>query len=507
MSTKTSVLKRIARVAVVGLIGSLFTTISVTQTSAALLANNSMIRAITVGSTTTGTAIARKGEAYTRQILVSTGSAGAAAETAQLNFVFTAIPGGVAYSTNTGSGFASSGTVTGGTSHIIDAVAAGSTNGGIFTTASTASASTNVATAGTASAPTKLVIDPSVTDSARAIAGSTSGKVALWSFTPDASGVYKLFIWSDTVAGGNTGVYDSGEVSTTLTITVGDTPASVEIKAASSSAATTDTATFSAGSTGGLFLVRLKDAAGNVTVPNSTESVTLSANVGTLDDTSFTNADFDMSGWAATNLKHTAAGIAVVTATPAGAINTIGAVSAQTTFTAANALATSVKLVNTTGHDQTALAALSNGTAVSFGTNQSSLTFRITTASAASAVAAVQIKDTSGVFTGRKNTTYTLPVSIDDTDSYGSITVTTSGFSTAGSIFGFTGDLSTDVVLTLTSATPVVNAANSSISPTTAQAATGGALTLTATAKDQFKNLINTAVVAWSVSGRNTTSV
>jgi hypothetical protein len=144
---------------------------------------------------------------------------------------------------------------------------------------------------------------------------------------------------------------------------------------------------------------------------------------------------------------------------------------------------------------------------VSFGTNQASLTFRITTASATSAVAAVQILDTSGVFTGRKNVTYTLPVSIDDTDSYGSTTVTTSGFSTAGTIFALTADDDGgDVVLTLTSATPVVNADNSSITPATAQASTGGALTLTATAKDQFKNLINTAVVAWSVSGRNTTS-
>jgi len=494
MSTKTSILKRIARVAVIAVLGGTFTSVSVTQSFATAgdVARN-VITSISTGSVTSTYKVARVNQEYAVEIRMSTGSTGGASEDGRINVQFTQVPGGTAYSTAVGSGNASSGAIS---------FATGSNKGTtLFTTGSGATGYTT----STGTSPSYISVD--TTGTGETIVGSLSKTLlATWSFTPDAAGVYKVLLWSDDATGGNAGTFDSGEVSTTLTITVGTTPASIEIKAASATAATTSTLTFAAGSTGGLFLVRLKDAAGNVTVPNSTEAVTLSTTVGTLDDTSFTVGDFDPSGWAATNLKHNAAGIAVVTATPGGNIASIGAVSAQTTFTAANAQATSVKLVNTTGHNQTALDSLSTG-AVSFGTNQSSLTFRITTASATSAVAAVQILDTSGVFTGRKNTTYTLPVSIDDTDSYGSITVTTSGFSTAGTIFALTADDDGgDIVLTLTSATPVVSAANSSITPATAQAVTGGSLTLTATAKDQFKNLINTAVVAWSVSGRNTTS-
>ena len=510
MSTKTSIKKRISLVVAIALgLGGL--SIASAPVASAALANpdNNHIVAITVGSTTTGTAIARVNEAYTRQVTITTGSAFTAAESeARLNFQFTAVPGGTAYSTAVGSGAASSGTVT---ADVIETVAAGSSNGGLFSTASTAAAAVAAVTASTGTAPTKLVLAAgsgvASGDPARLIVGTTTSKVATWSFTPDASGVYKVLIWSDSAASGNTaGVFDSGEVSTTLTVTVGGAPASIEIKAASSTAATTDTLTFGQGSDGAAFLVRLKDAAGNVTVPNSTESVTMSANVGTLDDASFTNADFDMSGWAATNLNHSAAGIAVVTATPAGAISSLGAVSAQTTFTAAGEQVTSVEIDNSTGHDVTADSSLSSGS-VNFGTNQTSLTFRVVKAVSSAAVAAVQIRDTSGIFTGRKNVYWTLPVSIAAADDYGLITITTSGFTTAGSTFQFIADDDGgDILLTMTSRTPVVNAANSSISPATSQAVTGGSLTLTATAKDQFKNLINTAVVAWSVSGRNTTS-
>jgi len=114
----------------------------------------------------------------------------------------------------------------------------------------------------------------------------------------------------------------------------------------------------------------------------------------------------------------------------------------------------------------------------------------VTTGSGASAVAAVQFKDTSGLLTGRKNVTWTVPVSIDDTLSYGSITVDTSALTTAADTFDVTFDVSGgDVVSTIVSADPVPNATNSAITPATASANTGGSLGLTATIKDQLNQL------------------
>jgi len=513
MSTKTT-FKRIALVTVAALGLGMFSVVSAPVASAALATpDNNHIVAISVGSTTTGTAVARINETYTREVTITTGSAFTAAESeTRLNYQFVSVPGGTAYSTAVGSGAASSGTVTG---SIIEAVAAGSTSGGLFSTASTATAGVNVVTASTGTAPTKQVITAgsgvASGDAARLIVGSTKSKVATWAFTPDSAGAYKLLIWSDSALSGNTaGIFDSGEVSTTLTVTVGGIPASVEIKAASTTAATTNTGgAFTSGEKGGAVLVRLKDAAGNVTVPNATESITLSSNLttGSLTDANLTNADFDMSGWAASNLYSETAGQVVVTATPAGSISTLAAQQASITFTAVTVSAASGFSVSSTkGTDATALAALTGAASVGFGTNTTSVTYRLSASSTADSVSAVQIIDTSGVFTGRKNVAYTLPVSVSATDGYGSITITTA-FATAATGFKISAPLATNTVVTMTSAAPIANATNSAITPSVANATTGGSLELTATAKDQFKNLLSTAVVAWSVAGRNATTV
>ena len=59
----------------------------------------------------------------------------------------------------------------------------------------------------------------------------------------------------------------------------------------------------------------------------------------------------------------------------------------------------------------------------------------------------------------------------------------------------------------MTAAAVAVDSTNSSVDPATSQVVTGGGITLTAYAKDQFGQKIAGAAISWSVAGRNATTV
>ena len=95
------------------------------------------------------------------------------------------------------------------------------------------------------------------------------------------------------------------------------------------------------------------------------------------------------------------------------------------------------------------------------------------------------------------------------TDTHVSLTLTATA-PVSGQSYKVTWQSATNVsrTLTLTYADPVVNSTNGSVvlTPTSGKALTGGTVATTATVRDQFYSLVNGATVLFSVSGRNATT-
>jgi len=95
------------------------------------------------------------------------------------------------------------------------------------------------------------------------------------------------------------------------------------------------------------------------------------------------------------------------------------------------------------------------------------------------------------------------------TDTHVSLTLTATA-PVSGQSYKVTWQSATNVsrTLTLTYADPVVNSTNGNVvlTPTSGKALTGGTVAVTATVRDQFYSLVNGATVLFSVSGRNATT-
>jgi hypothetical protein len=496
MSTKTT-LKRLALVAVSALGFGLVSVVTAPVANAAQVARN----VVTSVSLSSGSAqVARVGQSYERSIKITTGSAGAADATVRVNVKFTQVPSGdTVYNTSNGSAGAISGTLTAGS-----ASEGTLTSGSAITIAATPSSS---ATAG------YILVTPG--SGANVKAGVTTAQaIGQFSFTPRAAGTYKVLAWADNATSGNTdGDVDSGEASTTLTIVVGDTPSAITLTTPASTVAT-GSASFTAGSTGAygkegaLVVVTMTDAAGNPTRPIAGESISITAGSGTaVQDASFTAGDFDASGMAATNIMSDTAGTVTVTAAGVGGISSLTSKSLNLTFTAATyAAITAGTITNTTG--VSAITDWSAGTSASptgrtFAEGKASVTFKFT-ASTAGGVAPIQIRDVSGVLSGKAGAAWSVPVDLS-TGSSATLTIATAGFA-EDDLFQLGANMSTDGYIELTAAAPVLDATNSTLTPATSSIVTGGGVTLTAVAKDQFGQPL-AASVSWSVAGRNATTV
>jgi hypothetical protein len=351
-----------------------------------------------------------------------------------------------------------------------------------------------------------------------AILGSvTTGQaVGQISFTPRASGVYKILAWADN-ASGTDGEIDSGEKSTTLTVTVGGVPASISISTPNASVATGSTSFTAAtgahpsgGKEGGLVVVRLLDAAGNATRPVSGESVSLTAGSGSaIQDASLTAADFNSTGRAATNVYSDVAGTYTVTAAGVGGLSALTSASLNLTYTAsAYAAITAGTITNTTGVSAItdwSAGTVNSPTARTFSEGKASVTLKFTS-STAGGVAPVVIRDATGALTGVTGAAWSVPVDLS-TGSAGTLTVTTSGLSEdLGDSIVVGANMSTDGYVSLAPAAAALDAA-STLTPASAAIVNGGGVTLTATCIDQFAQAVAGCSVSWSVAGRNATTV
>ena len=498
MSTKTTI-KRIALVAVSALGLGLVSVVAPSTASAAEVATN----VVTSVSLSSGSSqVARVGQLYERSIKITTGSAGAADAKIRINVKFTQVPAGdTVYNTSTGSAGAISGTLTAGS-----ASEGSLTSGSAITLAATQSAS---ATAG------YILLTPGGDANVKGSV-TTAQAIGQFSFTPRAAGVYKVLAWSDN-SSGTAGEIDTGEKSTTLTITVGDTPATISISTPNSSVAT-GSASFTAatgahsggGKEGGLVVVRLLDAAGNATRPIVGESIALSVGSGAaLQDASLTAGDFNSTGRAATNVFSDVAGTYTVTASGVGGLSSLTSASLNLTYTAATyAAITAGTITNTTGVSATtdwSAGTVNSPTARTFSTGKASVTLKFTS-STAGGVAPIVVRDTTGALTGVVGTAWSTPVDLS-TGSAGTLTVTTSGLSSVlGDSIVIGANMATDGYVSLSPVDPALDAA-STLSPASASIVNGGGVTLTATCLDQFAQAVAGCSVSWSVAGRNATTV
>ena len=498
MSTKTT-FKRIALVTVAALGFGVLSSVTPASAATFLQADLTTTNSLRSISLVADTAVARVDETYTLGVKVSVGSVMAAGTGTQVNLKYSAVPSG----DTSGKTAAATGSLISPTM-----VAATLAAGSLYAT----SAANNTPVAqSTSSVPAFVTVG-----SAAASLGSTTIQVATATFVPKVVGTYKIFAWADTASTGNAiGSYENGERTSSLTVVVGGAPATIAIKAQSSSAAANASEVFTAGSTAGngtdegaLFIITLKDAAGNPTRPTTGESINLSTTLGTLDDVTLTSADFNASGVAAVNLKHTATGTAVVTATQGGSLSGLTAVNASVSFTLADTAAVDAISVFTDTTGLSSAAAFTGGvgsaTGRTFAEGKASATLRVY-GTVAAQVVAVQIIDDSGAITGYAGASYSVPATIG-TGSTASVAIPLSALVEGDAVF-VTVNTSGDDQVSLTAAAVAVDATNSSITPATSALSIGGGITFTAYAKDQFGQAVSGAAISWSVAGRNATTV
>ncbi len=498
MSTKTAI-KRIALAAVVGLTGGLLSIVSSTSASA-MPANRNIFSAITAGSVTSTFKVARVGQEFTQYINVSTGSTDLAVATGstvlRINALWTQVPAGDTYNAlSTSSGYVISPTLTGVTNATLFA---GSANGGVAAQTQASGATPAFATL-SAGSPGTIV------------GGLTRQNVATYAFTPRAAGTYKALVWSDDAASGTAGAFDANDRNTTFTIVAGGTPTAVAITSVAASVAGTavGSATTFSNNEGAGYIITLTDAAGNKTIPGVGEALSVSASNGTVSDSSLTTTDFNTAGQAFVQVYGGTAGLTTLTVTPAGALSGLAAVtnSAATFGTAPTVGGSKLYVANTTG---VALGAGSSLTTLTSTGN--TVTFAAGTTLSLRAYAtggeylAAQITDTSGGLTGRAGTTWSVPLASGSSTGYASFSLATTGISAGSSVaVAILGAAIATHSVTFTAAASALDSA-STLTPATSTLVTGGGVTLTLSAVDQFGLPVANAAVSWSRAGRNATT-
>jgi trimeric autotransporter adhesin len=499
MSTKTT-FKRIALVAVAALMGGLLS-VTATPVANAIPADRNNLTAVGTGSVTSTFKVARVGQAYTSELVITSGSARAAvglgSTLARVNALYTAVPAGDSVNV----------TVAAGSGTVVSPTLTASHNATLFTGSGTATTVSAVS----GSTPAALVV---TAGSANTVAGSTvRANVGTFAFTPNVAGAYRILFWSDDATAGNTlGSFDAQERSASITVTAGGVPTAVAIKAVATSAAplAVGSATTFSNAEGAGYIITLTDALGNRTIPGVGEALAVTSSNGTVSDASLTTSDFNTLGQAFVQVHSGAKGLSTLTVTPAGAISGITAVtdSSVTFGDAPTAAVSKLEIRNLTG---VALGAGSSLATIT-GTGNTA-TFAVGTALSlrvhgAGGFTAVQVQDTSAGLTGFAGATWTVPVTVGSTLGYGAMSLATTGISAGSSVVvNVLGSAIANHTITFTAAAAALDATGSALSPAAASLVTGGGATVTLTAVDQFGSPVVGAAVSWSRAGRNVTTV
>jgi trimeric autotransporter adhesin len=341
-------------------------------------------------------------------------------------------------------------------------------------------------------------------------------------FTPTVAGVYTIAVWNEndrTVAKATSNGFamfasaqaalSGSESFKTFTINVGST--------AASTVTLTGFGTTSAvsGASGSLVKVSLKDAAGNITIPATGETVTLTPSgsgvIAKVNDAAVSSgagaaynlaaADFGQTGTAWVNITDGTAQDITVTATISGSSSAAIALSFKTvTATATNAprpyssTATGYAAYSASG---TIAASVPLGAVTT--TYVSAGTYNATTVYHKYSVADVSGRITGAIgATGGYDWDAAAGVGTTDLSAY-SVTMTstldTHNYTIANSVG------------TTTTTAAAVSTGVLTLTPATINATSGSSVTITGTLKDTFGRALASTVVTASVTGRNPTTV
>jgi trimeric autotransporter adhesin len=520
MSTKTT-FKRIALVAVASL-G--FGMLTVSSSSAAVVAAGDTYSQISVTLDNTNTTLAgRVGQQVSIAVtgsIVAGGSAGNASGAA-----------------NTFAGYSLATAITAqpATSAVYPTIAApGATLGGSLnvhgvglTAGSTilTSGSTSTGTA-TAVATVNVTQSEKATATTAVAAGTTLGTVT---FTPTATGTYTVTVWNEkdrsygAVSGTTSQVLattqaslSGSESSKTFTINVSNGVSSITLTKQNSSAAANK-------ANGALIKVTLKDAAGNPAILAPGEAVTLTpsgtGDIAAVNNTPVTSVagaaynlsagDFNSSGVAWINMVDAAAGDTTVTAAIAGGANTSTTVTFVTTVAAAAALATSS---TATGHSGT-----TTGIKVPIGSSTVSFRASASTGSSVAFTVTEELIGGAGSITGYTTAlTYDGVAGGNTTLTYASFSVTATTAANSDVAYKIssdaTGNATTGAVQNAATGTEsIVTAATNTagvltLTPGNVNSVVGASNTFTVSLKDLFRRAYANQTVTATVAGKNPTT-
>jgi hypothetical protein len=346
--------------------------------------------------------------------------------------------------------------------------------------------------------------------------GFTVGTVT---FTPVVKGVYTVVVWNETSA--TSSALSGAESFQTFTINVVDAVATVAISAINSTSAID--ANVTGDDFGSLVKVTLKDAAGNLAIPATGETVILTPSSATGDITTVNNvevasakgaayalsaADFGNTGVAYVNITNTAAATYTVVATYTGSAS--ASVSLTTRTVAANGQFGPIP-TGTTGWVQGVAANAGDSGNYDYPVGSASGAFYVTSAYDATTASYVGflVTDTLGLITGLAGAKYapasTVVKEVVTGVAGGSVSISWTGPSTATNGLFLVENLEDGFFSTVDSI--ATTAGTATATPGTINAVPGATTVVSVTLKDNFKRAYANQTMSASVTGRNPTLV
>jgi len=353
------------------------------------------------------------------------------------------------------------------------------------------------------------------------MAARTAFTVGTVTFTPTVKGVYTLVVWNETSA--TSSALSGAESFQTFTINVVDSVAKVAISAINSTSAKDANYNGSNDNYGSLVKVTLTDAAGNLSIPATGETVILTPSSSTGDITYVNNvavtsapgaayslsaADFGNTGVAWVNIANATAETYTVVATYTGSASASVTLVTRTITDAASDMAP--KSFGTTGF--AGWSGTTTGT-VNYPRGTVTGTFSLDTAFAATTYSAVLVTDTEGDITGVKGLKWaaasTVSTDIDGLGTDGalfSLTWTSSSTANESNIFTVTA-IDSAAERTTTVSTIDVSAGTATATPGTINAVPGATVVVNVSLKDNFGRAFANRTMSAGVTGRNPTTV
>jgi len=522
MSTKTT-FKRVALVAVAALgLGML----SVAPSSAAPASTNVLKASTAVLNSTTTTLAGRVGQQVSFPLVASI-NVTPTRVVADRNYVsfaaaITSQPTGSAIYANLASAAAPTGYANIGS--------------GLFADGSTSTPATAAITSNAGSATSVATItyaEDTQTAGTTAIAAVASGTRGTISFTPTVAGVYTVVAWNETQAAavGSTATNSAtfaaqaalsgAESFQTFTINVTTGVSKVALSAINSTSAID--ASVTGDDFGSLVKVTLTDAAGNLSIPVTGETVILTPSSATADITYVNNnpvtsekgaayalsaADFGNSGVAYVNITNTAAATFTVVATYTGSAS--ASVSLTSRTVAANGQFGPIP-TGTTGWVQGVAADAGDSGNYDYPVGSASGSFYVTSAYSATTASYVGflVTDSNGYITGLAGAKYapasTVVEAVVTGVAGGSVSISWTGPMTATGALFLVENLEDGFYSTVDSV--ATTAGTATATPGTINAVPGATTTVNVTLVDNFKRAYANQTMSASVTGRNPTTV